>query len=107
MQTHLGVVRKGQKDNTAPTSLKVGETKFGKDIRISRCANGRMFQIDVAGGGTKPDELQGHYTSWTEAENAVRFYIDSGNGRVAEVLKEKQPDDPLPPLADRPKLKME
>jgi len=107
MPTVLGVVKTSQKDNTAPTSLKVGETKFGKDISISRCKSGRMFQIDVSGGGTKPVELTGHYTSWTEAENAVRFYVDSGNGRVAEILKEKQSGDSLPPLTDRPKLKME
>lgn len=95
-----------KQDHTAPTSVKTAETAFGKDINISRCKNARMFQIDVAGGGTKPPELGGLYTSWNEAERAIRFYIDSGNGRYAEALKPSV-EDSISPLADRPKLKLE
>lgn len=106
MRTVLGGA-KDQKDHTAPTSIKVGETSFGKDISISRCKGGRMFQIDVAGGGTKPPELCGLFTGWTDAENAVRFYIDSGNGRYAGAVKDKEPEALMNPITERPKLKLE
>lgn len=76
MQTTLDAV-----EPTDPT--KVAETRYGEDITISRCRNGRMFQIDVA-NGVKPPELEGHFTRVSNAEDAVKFYVDSGKGRVRE-----------------------
>lgn len=107
MQTLLDDV----KDNTAPTSIKVAETSFGKNISIARGKNGQMFVIDVAGGGTKPVELEGHFTGWTAAEEAVKRYVDSGNGRLAPAkgvtLSEKNPDDVKPTMTKRPQMKMQ
>jgi hypothetical protein len=99
------------KDNTAPTSIKVAETSFGKDISISRGKNGQMFVITVAGGGTKPLELDGHFTGWKAAEDAIKGYVDSGNGRYATAenvkLSEQKPGDIKPTLTKRPKISMQ
>lgn len=96
-------------DKTAPNSVKVAETRYGKDIKISRCKNGRLFQIDVAGGGTKPPELDGHFTRYADAEDAVKRYVDGGNGRVSSKVAPivdftAKADSVLPPLTPRKKL---
>lgn len=64
-----------KKANTAaPTSVAVGETKFGKTILIQRTSLGRTFQIKFAEGGELPEELKGEYTRATDALAAVATY---------------------------------
>lgn len=88
-------------------AVKVAETAFGKAISITRGKDGRMFLILVEGGGTKPTELEGHFTNWDAAEAAVKLYVDSGNGRyTAKKVAVKQPQSVIAPLTPRPKLKM-
>lgn len=88
-------------------AVKVAETSFGKAISITRGRDGRMFLIVVEGGGTKPTELDGHFTHWDAAEAAIKLYVDSGNGRyVAKADAVKHPKSMLPSTTKRPKLKM-
>ena len=95
-------------DSTAPTSVKVAETAFGKSIKISRGKDGRMFQIIVDGGGIKPPVLDGMFTRWTDAENAIKLYVDSGNGRYTAKpdVTVKHPESVLPSTTKRPKIPM-
>ena len=78
MPTHLGVKNV---DSAAPRSIQVAETAFGKAISIARGKDGRLFIIEVAGGGAHPPILSGHFTRFSDAEDAVKKYVDSGNGR--------------------------
>lgn len=98
-------------DGTAPTSLKVAETRYGNDIHISRCPNGRLFQIDVGGGGTKPPDLLGFFTRFGDAEEAIKRYVDTHHGRLAQGVASvvdfvAKPGSVVPPLTNRPKLSM-
>ena len=37
--------------------------------------------MEVAGGGLHPPVLSGYFTRFSDAEDAVKKYVDSGNGR--------------------------
>lgn len=61
-------------DSAAPTVTEAGSTRYGKKIEIRRTGNGRMFVIDMKGGGRQPPELSGHYTRFTAAQQAIEAY---------------------------------
>ena len=89
---------------TAPT--KVAETRYGLGITISRCRNGRMFQIDVE-NGAKPIELEGHFTRVSNAEDAVKLYVDSGKGRIREGCVSFANKEEIPGAIARPLLRLQ
>lgn len=63
------------KPNTnAPTTTVVGQTKGGRDIKISRTKDGRFFTISFEGGGVVPPELDGIFTNYNNAAWAVDAY---------------------------------
>ncbi len=62
-------------DNTAAATMLVACTKFGKDITITRGRFGRMFEIAVVGGGSKPPTLEGMFTGYDQAFEAVQRYV--------------------------------
>lgn len=78
------------KDSAAPESVDVATTSFGKTISIARCRNGRMFQINVAGGGVKPPALCGLFTNYDFAQDAVRGYLAEKGGKTEEVGHRKK-----------------
>lgn len=78
MPTHLDV------DNTAPTSDKVAETRFGNDICIEKGPTGRMFRIVLKGGGNLAPELSGLFCSHRDASMAIFRYVGEGKAKVRE-----------------------
>ena len=62
-------------DKQAPESVAVDKTKGLKDILIERTKDGRFFTIRFDTGGELPHELQGIFTSFVNANNAVKDYM--------------------------------
>lgn len=67
-------VAKPKVNTNAPTVTVVGQTKGGRDIKISRTKDGRFFSISFEGGGVVPPELDGLFTNYANAEWAVNTY---------------------------------
>lgn len=61
-------------DNAAPRTRVVARTDFGKEIEIKRTRDGQFFEIGFVGGGEKPKEFEGRFTSHVLANQAVELY---------------------------------
>lgn len=82
-------------DHAAQTVINIASTRYGKTISITRGRFGRMFEITVDGGGTKPPMLSGMYTEYAKAYQAILAYVYE-----ARDYQEGQP------LLKRPKVAM-
>ena len=68
-----------------------------------------MFIINVEGGGIHPPALSGYFTRFSEAEEAIKRYVDEGKGRFTAKpdVETKHPKSKLPSTTQRPKLSMQ
>lgn len=56
-------------------------TSFGKELTIRRCADSTLFKVEMSGGGRMPKELNGKFTSFRSAEEAIDGYAASGKAK--------------------------
>lgn len=77
------VMFKEEPDDGLPRidKLKLGETEKGKTIQMSRTNLG-FWELQFKEGGELPKELQGMFTDYYEASNAVNIYL-AKNGKSA------------------------
>ena len=78
-----------------PTSLDAGKkvvTRFGKSVVIERCKSVSGFSIRIDGGGAQPAEFDGWFSTYPEAELAVKRYMNRNRGKETQKDEAKQLD---------------
>lgn len=75
-------------DHAASERAVVGSTTFGKDLEVFRNNGGRTFAVRFVGGGQLPEKLQGIFTRFADADQAVIQYLSDNASTLAPLPAE-------------------
>jgi hypothetical protein len=66
----------------------IGTTPAGKELYVAVAKGTSLYKLEFASGGELPSDLQGNYTSISEAEMRGRSYLASKH--TSELTKPKK-----------------